>query len=204
MREQSDLSFLWSVWGGTIRRIVLTLTLAALGMFAALSLLEIPFAPWIRSFGLWPTLTGDWHGTLETPDGRTSFIHLELSGEVFSFSGTRGPRRASISGTARWCDEGGRIREFRISGAPDNWRGTQFHLSMLEEVERDSGVTLGDLRGEWSGDEIRASGPLVSLARTATAEATRSAPRAGPPPAARYALRRADGQDLRATCVPKR
>ena len=203
MKEPGTLSLVWSVWRGAILRVVLTMTLVGLGIFATLMVIEIPFAPWIRSFGLWPTLTGNWQGTLEAPNGGVSSVYLELRGEVFSVSGSRGPRRASISGIARWCDESGRIRDYRISGAPDNWRGTQFHLSLREDDERDSGVTLGDLRGEWSGDEIRATGVLVPLARTAAAEATRSSRPAPAPPQARYTLRRGD-DDLLASCDTKR
>jgi hypothetical protein len=202
MQAPGTLSDAWSVWRSAILRGVLTLALLGLGLFAALTVLEIPIAPWIRSFGLWPTLTGNWNGTLETANGRVSFVYFEIRGEVFK-PGSRGARRPNIYGTARWCDESGRIWHYRISGGPDNWRGTMFHLSTRGEVERDSGVALGDLRGEWSGDEIRAVGALVPLARTATVEATESSRPSAAPPLVRYTLNRGDEKDFLAACGTK-
>jgi hypothetical protein len=189
------LSLLW-FWRRAILRVVLMMALAALGVFAAVTLIEIPLAPWVRSFGLWPTLTGDWYGTLETTDRSVSYVYFEIRGQVLGRQ--RGP---NIRGTARWCDRTGQIWDYDIWGDPDNWRGTQFHLSTRNEIERDSGVDLGDLQGEWNGDAIRAISALVPRARTATAEATRSSRSSTERPIARLSLQRGAERDFLAACA---
>jgi hypothetical protein len=195
------LSLLW-FWRGAVLRVVGTMVLTGLAFYVTLVLIEIPVAPWIRSFGLWPTLTGGWHGVVQTADGRTSYVYLEIRGEVFS-PGSRRARDSYIQGFARWCDDTGRIRNHDIWGNPDNWRGTKFHLSTRSEVDREAGVSLGDLQGEWNGDEIRATGVLVSHARTATAYATRTSRSPSAPPLVRYTLRRGSENEFLAACGTK-
>jgi hypothetical protein len=192
---------LW-FWRRAILRVVLTMVVVGLGFYAALIVIEIPFAPWIRSFGLWPTLTGDWHGEVKTGDGRVSFVYVEIRGEV---PGLRHRRRGSspILGTARWCDESGRIWNHDIWGGADNWRGTKFHLSTRSEVERESGMSLGDVQGEWSGDQIHATGVLVSHARTATAYASRTSQSPSALQAVRYTLRRGSEKEFLTACRTK-
>jgi hypothetical protein len=180
------------------RRVVRgVLKLIAVGvLFAAyLLVLEIPFAPWIRSFGLWPTLTGTWHGQLETSNGRTTSVYFDIDGRL-DRHGTW------ISGTARWCDGSGDIRDYRIHGDVDNWSGTRFHISTSEVVTRAAGISLGDLRGERSGDEIRAVGALASFAPTATSSATRDVRiDVAPQSAVRYVLRRGSEDEFLAACT---
>ena len=201
LRPPGTLELLW-FWRRGIARVALTMIVVGVGYYAALTLIEIPLAPWIRSFGLWPTLTGDWHGEVLTADGRVSFVYFEIRGEVLNPS-SRGTGRSYIRGTARWCDESRRIWDYDVWGNPDNWRGTKFHLSTSRKAERESGVTLGDLRGEWRGDEIRALGALVAFGRSATATASRSSPPAAPPPPVRYTLRRGAEKDFLAACGTK-
>jgi hypothetical protein len=176
-----------------MKRVALTVAVAGIAIAAVVTMLEAPFAPWARSFGMWPTLTGNWSGTLEAPDGRTQPILLAIGGGVH--------RRGStyIDGRARICDHHGAIREFEISGRPDNWRGTRFHLSFRPVMDDDIAPGPGDLRGEWNGDDIRATSTIVSRAPTATAEASRSSPAQGPPEA-RYVLRRGTDGDFLAAC----
>jgi len=154
-------------------------------------------APWMRSFGLWPTLTGSWTGTLETRDGARSFVHFDIRGEIFS--GTRHIRGDNIDGTVRWCDGSGQIQDYAISGDPDNWRGTRFHLSTRSLVDREGGQSPTAIAGEWNGDEIRAVGVLIAHGRSATAWATRSA-RSPEPPAVRITLRRGSEAEFLAAC----
>lgn len=159
---------------------------------ATLMVLEIPFAPWIRSFGLWPTLPGQWVGTLERPDGRLSFVYLDISGAMRR----HGP---AIWGNARWCDESGRVWNYQISGRTDNWRGTRFHLSTRSNVERPSGESPAELRAAWTGDAIRATGTMVTHGGTATATATRTSPPA-PTSEVRFVLRRGSEERFTAAC----
>jgi hypothetical protein len=198
MRTSGDSSIAWWFSGRGWLRILLTMTAIGLGGFAALTVLEVPLAPWLRSFGVWPTLAGDWHGKLEMPDGRVSPVYLRIGGSVLDL-GARGTGRSDIRGSARWCDARGSIRDYDIWGNPDNWRGTRFHLSTRSRLERDSGETIDNLQGEWSGDEIRAVGRLVSLARTATATATRTS-RPAAPPQVRYTLRRGNESEFLQAC----
>ena len=194
MRPPGMLTLLW-LWRGAVVRVAVTMALVGSGMFAASIALEVPIAPWMRSFGWWPTLTGTWHGTLETADGRESPVYFDIQGEVLG--GTR--HVGNIRGSARWCDRSGSIRDYEISGDPDNWRGTRFRLSTTSVIEREDGRSPAALRGEWSGDEIRATGVLVSHGRTAVASATRSS-RTPEPPAIRITLRRGSEADFLAAC----
>ncbi len=179
------------------RRVVRgALTLVAIGVLGVVvgMAIEIPFAPWIRSFGLWSTLTGTWQGRLKTVDGRTTFAYFDIAGG-------RGRHGTSLYGTARWCDVGAAIRDYRISGDSDNWRGTRFHLSTSEVVTRPDGVGMGDLQGERRGDDIRATGLLASYAPTASAEVSRGATPEGPHRiAVRYELRRGGEGEFLAAC----
>jgi len=187
-------SLLWSfvlAKRRTIGRVVLTLAVVGAAGISILILLEMASAPWARSLGLWPTLTGDWTGQIETADGRSRPVFFAIRGWV--------PRRgrASIEGRARLCERGGSIRDFEISGRPDNWRGTRFHISMSSE--HDSGLVPGELQGEWVGGEVRAAGPLVSRGAVATATAEESrAPEARPQ--VHYTLRRGSEADFLAAC----
>lgn len=176
-----------------VLRIGALLVFAGLVTLGIALLLEGPFAPWARSFGLWPTLTGDWTGTFESAGGETRPVFLAIRGGV--------PRRgrAYIDGRARLCEGSTPIRDFEITGAPDNWRGTKFHLSMRSVVEHDSRPAPGDLQGEWDGDEVRATGVLVSRSSVATAETSESSPAAAPPQA-RLVLRRGSEADFQASC----
>lgn len=178
-----------------MKRIVFTLTLAALGLIAAFAVLDAAFAPWMRSFGLWPTLTDNWHGEMHAPNGGVSFVYLEIRG-------VRLQRGSHIYGRAKWCDEAGRISDYEISGRPENWRGTHFSLSTTGIVDREDGVSPGELQGEWRGEEIHATGTLVSHSRTATAstsEASQSASAAR----VRYTLRRGSEAAFLAACETK-
>jgi hypothetical protein len=194
----SDWNLLWTFLVARRRAVlgcILKLVLAAVAVVSFSFLLEIPFAPWARSLGMWPTLTGEWTGELETEDGQAQPMFLEIRGGV--------PRRGRpyIDGRARLCHGSGWIRDFGISGAPDNWRGTRFHLSARSLDENVSGLGPGEMQAEWLGDEIRATGVLVSLGPVATASASRSSRGEGPPPV-RYALRRGNETDFLAACQP--
>jgi hypothetical protein len=197
MRPPGTLSLLW-FWRGTVLRVVTTMVVVGFAMFAVSTAMEVPMAPWMRSFGLWPTLTGTWHGMLETPSGRRSLMYFDIQGEVFS-AGRRYIRGNNIRGSARWCDGSGQIRDYEISGDVDNWRGTRFHLSTRSVVDREDGEWPTAIQGDWSGDEIRTTGVLVSHSRTATATATRSSRSPGPPPI-RITLRRGSEADFLAAC----
>jgi hypothetical protein len=158
--------------------------------------LDAPMAPWLRSFGLWPTLTGGWHGHVEAAGGPVTTIYLELDGVVRR-------RDSHIGGTAKWCDEQGQVHAYTISGQPRNWRGSRFYLSLRSVVERESGASPGELEGEWHDDEIRAAGVMVSHSRVATATATRSSGPAGPPQII-YRLRRGTEREFLASCTASR
>lgn len=195
-RPPSDVSLLWSFVAAkrrSILRIVLLVILAGVAALSASVLLEIPRAPWARSLGLWPTLTGDWVGELTMEGGRGRPAFLAIRGFV--------PRRGrpSINGRARLCDERGTIHDFEISGEPDNWRGTKFHVSMSPTVDRDWQLTPGELGGEWGHDAIRATGSLVSRGPVATATISRSAPSTSPPHVY-VAMRRGNEADFLTVC----
>ncbi len=195
MAPFSFLSGLIHAPGRTILRGLVMLALLTVGGVAILMLLEVPFTPWARSFGMWPTLTGEWIGELETAEGRSLPVFLEMGG------GFRG-RSTYIDGRARLCYRRDAIREFKVAGRPDNYRGTKFHLSLRQNVEGDSGLVPGNLQGEWQGDEIRATSTLISLSPVGTASATAGS-RAAEPPRARYALRRGSEQQFLAACAGK-
>jgi len=189
------LTLLW-LWRRAILRVVFTMVLVGFGLFGAYLALDVAFAPWMRSFGLWPTLTGNWHGELRMADGGVSFVYFEIRG-------VRLQRGSHIYGSAKWCDGSGRIWDYEISGRPDNWRGTRFYISTRGVVERESGVSPGELQGEWRGDdEIHGTGALVSHNRTATAYASETTRSSSASPV-RYTLRRGGETAFLAACGPK-
>lgn len=183
-----------------IRRAVATVVgilAVALGLRLAL---EVVLTPWARSFGLWPTLTGRWVGELTMLDGRVSPVYFELGGGMPS--GRHG--RSYINGRARWCDGSGEIRDYTVSGTPENYRGTRFHLSTSSVVERTSGVSPAGLQGEWSVDEIRGRSELFTHARRATATASRAVDETHTSVAkareVRYRLQRGSESDFLSAC----
>jgi hypothetical protein len=192
----SDRKLLWSLAVRKRRplaRAVLTRVIVGVAALSASVLLEVPRAPWARSLGLWPTLTGDWVGDLTIGSGRARPVFLAIRGFV--------PRRGrpSINGRARLCDQGGAIRDFQISGEPDNWRGTRFHFAMSATAERDWPLAPGELGGEWDGDAIRATGALVSRGPAATLEISRSS-RPASPPRVYVAMHRGNETDFLTVC----
>jgi hypothetical protein len=179
-----------------MKRVVFTLMLAGFGLFGAYVALDAAFAPWMRSFGLWPTLTGNWHGELRTADGSVSFVYFEIRG-------VRQQRGSHIYGSAKWCDRSGHIWDYQISGHPENWRGTRFYLATTSVIDRESGASPGELRGEWrADDEIHGTGALVPHSRSTTAHAT-SSERPVTSPAVRYTLRRGSEAAFLTACETK-
>jgi hypothetical protein len=143
---------------------------------------------------MWPTLAGDWTGRIERPDGRSQPIFFTIRGDL--------PRRGrpSIDGRARVCDQSGAVRDFALTGGPDNRRGTRFHISFRPVVDSDVAPGPGDLPGEWNGgDDIHGASTFVSRAPVAIAEASDSSPPQAPPEA-RYVLRRGNEADFLAAC----
>jgi hypothetical protein len=176
------------------------LFIAALGVVDALVpvILETPFAPWARSFGLWQTLTGDWHGELMMPDGRTDAIYFEIRHPFPLLDRCRDcPKR--IEGRARVCEAQGTVRDYDIAGNVSNWRGTKFYLALSMAAEQQPGLAVRELRGEWEGDSIRATGDLVKLGHTVSIEATDSSDRPTSQQV-RYTLRRGTEDDFLAAC----
>lgn len=119
---------------------------------------EMPFIPWARSLGLWPTLTGRWVGKATRPDGRTSFVYLDLTGKM------PGRSRLSIGGQAQWCEHGSAIQEYTVYGRPDNYRGTRFALETSSRTEQTR--VLSTLHGQWHDNEMQAMGRIVTYARS--------------------------------------
>ncbi len=196
VQPPSDWSLLWSFVVARRRAILRsTFILAAVGVagIGLLGGLTVAGAPWAWSFGLWPTLAGDWTGTLESPDGGAQPVFFAIRGDV--------PRRlrgrVRIDGRARLCEGSDAIRPYELSGGPDNWRGTKFHMSMSSD--HDAGLGPGDLQGEWEGDAIRATGVVVSRGPVATAEATRESG-VEAPTQVRYLLRRGSENEFLAAC----
>jgi hypothetical protein len=190
--------------GPPTRRSVMRFALWAVaigaGYVIAVTVLETPFAPWARSFGFWPTLTGDWHGEVTTPDGQTTPIYLEIRHEL-PIGRCRGCT-SLFEGRAKTCESRGAVRDFDVSGSVDNWSGTRF-MFQLSRGEGFSGKGPGDVRGEWKDDAIRAIAELVTYGHTATAEAVRGEDRTSPPQI-RYALRRGTEDDFLAACKASR
>jgi len=185
-------SWFWALVHGDPRAIIRGIAVFVLLLMLYMAM-EIPFIPWARSFGLWPTLAGSWFGRSSTP-GRASFVFLELEGHV-----GRGRRR--IEGRAQWCERGV-IQDYDLSGAPDNWRGTLFHASTRSTSELPVGLVLSQLRGQWSGDEIQADVLLISNARSVTIseETSSSGSSATKPPVLHYVLQRGGEEQFVAAC----
>lgn len=159
-------------------------------ILAAVFALDTARAPWLRAFGLWPTLAGSWYGPVTVEGGPAGVAYFEIDGYV-------GRRAPALTGRMRWCGPDRRIRDYRLSGAPDTWRGTRFHAELRADMEWTSGVAPGELRGEWSGDEVRAVTPLLRLGGTASVT---EGVAVAAPPVAHYTLRRGTEDEFAAEC----
>jgi hypothetical protein len=166
----------------------------------AVTLLETPFAPWARSFGLWPTLTGDWHGEVTGPDGRSSPIYLEIR-HALPIGRCR-DCASLFEGRAKTCERRGSIREVDISGSVDNWSGSRFRFQ-LSRSDDFSAKGPGEVRGEWKGDAIHAAADLVTYGSSAAAEAFRGEDRPSAPQI-RYILGRGTENDFVSACQMSR
>jgi len=182
--------------------------LRVLGIFAGIAcallvgklLFELAVHPWARSFGLWPTLTGEWSGELITPEGRTP-VHLAIHSNFLWRTDVR--HSPYIEGRLEWCEANGVVREFDVSGDVDDWRGTRFHLTLYRREPQEEGTFPSELRGEWSGDAMEAVGSMAHVGSTASAEATRDESITSEAPAVSYTLRR-DGPDaFQAACTER-
>ena len=181
-------------------RFVLWAVAIAAGYVIALTILETPFASWARSFGLWPTLTGDWHGEITMPDGGRTPMYLEIRHQLPIIRCR--DCASQFDGRAKTCESRGSIREVDISGSVDNWSGSRFRFQ-LGRSDDFSGKGPGEVVGEWKEDEIQAAADLVTYGPTATASAVRGEERASPSQV-RYALRRGTEGDFLAACQKNR
>jgi hypothetical protein len=196
MATPGNLGVWWSILGGSPRALVRAAAFVVL-LVVALMAAEIPFVPWARSFGLWPTLTGSWFGASSSTAGNGAFVYLELTGGMSS--GSR--RQPFMGGRAKWCGPGNTIHDYDLFGEPDNWRGTRFHLEARNVVEQPFGPVLSQLRGQWNRDEINAEGVVIVRTSAASATATRGAVTTTPSPTVvHYVLRRGHEHDFVAAC----
>lgn len=180
--------------GTSLRRIGVTLAGLLALTYLVLSIGEMVRAPWMTSFWMWDTLVGEWYGEMADGEGSETLLYLDIEGYV-------GSRSIYITGTARWCDANGQIRDYTLTGGPDNWRGRRFHLSFATKNERDSGFSPGAMQGEWNGDQIRMLGTYLRHERTASAS-EQQASQPSPPPV-RSTLRRGDEQAFLTACAAR-
>jgi hypothetical protein len=140
-------------------------------------------------------LTGNWYGELRTATGAMP-VYLEIRGKMPTGGCVSCPR---INGRARFCESGAAVPEYGLSGDVDNWRGTRFHVTFTRLSEGGTGTGPGALRGEWQGDEIRATGVLVATSPVASASTTRDTERPSEP-RLEYTLRRGSEDAFLAAC----
>lgn len=199
MVAQGGGSVLWHFRRPILRVLGFMVALACAGVVVRL-LMEVAVHPWARSFGLWPTLTGDWTGELITA-GVSTPVYVEIRSDFAWRSDVR--HSPFITGRLEWCDGTGAIREFDVSGDVENWRGTAFHLTLYRRDPARAGESPAELAGIWDGDTIEGRGTLVQHGPTATAEVTRGqATAAHAAPAITYMLRRS-GRDVFLTACPR-
>jgi hypothetical protein len=189
-------------WRRGIFRAALALVLAGAGFVGLRLAIEVPTMPWARSFGLWPTLTGDWRGEMNMPDGRRAPVFLSLWA---SHTFKRCQDCSSMDGRARVCDSGGVVREYVVRGWPDDWRGTKFRLSFTHAGDREGGLGPGTFQGDWSGDTIRGESDLVRYygpgeAATATASEARGESGRAASPRVQYSFARGTEREFDAAC----
>ena len=116
--------------------------------------------PWSVSIVGEPALVGTWWGEMRTPTGRPWVVQLEMT--ATSVDNDRG-ENVYMAGTARVCDGANDTRGFELSGDADNWRGTRFHVSARQLVERQGELVFGRLDGQWAGDDMTLVGSLHRL-----------------------------------------
>jgi hypothetical protein len=141
------------------------------GLFIAagvlfLTALEKVSDPWSVSLVGEPALVGTWWGEMRTPTGRPWAVQLEMT--ATSVDNDFG-EDVYMGGTAQVCDGANDKRGFELSGDADNWRGTRFHLSARQIVERQGELVFGRLDGEWAGDDMKLVGSLIRLGAPAGA-----------------------------------
>ena len=108
--------------------------------------------PWGYAESGKPTLTGTWVGSLTTATGqhRGVFMEMHLPDISNRKRKVRRTRFGDLEGTARTCDERGKIRSLTLSGKPDNKDATQLHLMTIPaETPPLDGLTLNTAEGLW-------------------------------------------------------
>lgn len=152
------IRLLFGSWRGFARSVATIAAVIVAGL-AVLTAFETALFPWSRSFTGGPTLTGEWYGEFPAPSLGVHRVYVELDGHLAA----RCIGCNRIEGRARICDSRGRVRDFRITGDVNNWRGTSFWMSMGQTDNRDGrGVYPGHVEGRWEGDTITAQATLTT------------------------------------------
>jgi len=172
--------------------------IAALGMFWALDAVMYPWAVSLTS----PTLPGHWHGEVITPTGHKRWLAIELRADD---SGRHGNLK-TLGASAQLCTAQG-MREYDGFTKPENWRGTQFNLTLVATDPRPEGLGFIRLSGHWDRENIiRADARLeASGSQTVAVERGVAITRMGAYPDTRsplsLTLRRAQARDSAASCA---
>lgn len=132
--------------------------------------------PWSVSILGEPALVGTWWGEMRTPTGRRWVVQLEMTA---STAENDLGEDVYLGGTAQVCDGVGERRGLDLSGAAHNWRGTRFHVSARQLVERQGELVFGRLDGEWAGDDMTLVGSLQRLGAPVTSGIDREGNRTG-------------------------
>jgi hypothetical protein len=139
------------------------LGVAAIGIagFAALTALQLVFAPWSISLTGGPTLTGEWVGKLDLPAGGGLMVWFEL--DYSDQNGMHCDNCPRIEGRGASCDDRGKAVRSELWGDVEDWRGRQSWLKAREVEETRGEARLRYLRAEWNG------GDALSLTTTLVA-----------------------------------
>ncbi len=151
---------------GCLRSIVGGVVILALGAVFLIGFDSL-YAPWAWGWGGRSTLTGEWVGTFQLPQGQRGAAYLNLSHNLNKdFQGSRIYRTLPpLAGTARDCFRANAIQTYTLSGGASGG-GDDVELGFGAQKPTVPSYAPQDLKGSWNGTDLTLAGTFVIILDT--------------------------------------
>ncbi|MBI1422127.1 MAG: hypothetical protein GC149_01590 [Gammaproteobacteria bacterium] len=141
------------------RKLLGRLAFVFASIFIVLVGLRAAMDPWSLPLPGMPALTGEWVGTLVSPQGQRFGVYFDIKWDA----GGGCPNCGHIGGGAQSCRADGDARQYTLKGKPQTWRGEVFTLGATQSVDDAPGLRLYGMDGRWLADELHITATLASI-----------------------------------------
>lgn len=132
---------------------------------------DLALFPWSVRLPGGSALVGDWFGEVLTPTGQRQYLSLTLE----SRTGRCTAPCTRLVATAQLCEPKVE-REYDGLGTVENWRGSQFHVTLSPDGAAPADSRGFRLDGTWSRESIQGAISFGAVANRRTASASEAPP----------------------------